>query len=145
MAFPILAALPVVGKILDKVIGVIDKAVPDKDLAEKLKQEISLTVMGMNHQELMATIAAQRDIIMAEANSESWLTRSWRPITMLGFLFLLFLTWFGIKPEYITESVLVEVFTLLKYGLGGYIVGRSIEKTAQPAIDIVKSLKKKPE
>lgn len=47
---------------------------------------------------------------------------------MLSFLGLLFLYWFGVQPENMPESVLLAVFDLLKIGIGGYIVGRSVEK-----------------
>lgn len=133
-----LAAIPIIGKVVEKVVGVIDDLVPDKDLAAKLKAQVQMSVMSMDHAEIMETIKAQKDIIVAEAKSDSWLTRSWRPIVMLGFMAILFMTWFGYKPDYITDAVLSKVFQLLQIGIGGYVVGRSVEKAAGPVANIFK-------
>ena len=63
-------------------------------------------------------------IIMAEAQSASWLARSWRPITMLTFLVLVVADSFGWLPFRLAS----QAWTLLQIGLGGYVVGRSAEK-----------------
>ncbi len=63
-------------------------------------------------------------IIKAEAMGHSWLQRSWRPITMLIFLVLIILDSFGL----LAFRLSAEAWTLLKLGLGGYVVGRSAEK-----------------
>lgn len=73
-------------------------------------------------------IAEQASIIRAEIDSESWLARNWRPITMLSFLALLFLYWFDVQPDNMTQESINHVFALLKIGIGGYVVGRSVEK-----------------
>jgi hypothetical protein len=77
-------------------------------------------------------------IIMAEANSASWLARNWRPITMLTFLVLVCLDVFGWLAFRLSE----EAWLLLQIGLGGYVVGRSAEKVTG---GISKALKKKDE
>lgn len=64
------------------------------------------------------------DIIKAEAQGQSWLQRTWRPITMLTFLVLVVLDSFGLLAFRLSE----EAWTLLQIGLGGYVVGRSAEK-----------------
>jgi hypothetical protein len=68
-------------------------------------------------------------IIMAETNSESWITRNWRPITMLTFLALVVLDQTGQLAFRLAD----EAWTLLQLGLGGYVVGRSVEKVT-PAV-----------
>lgn len=73
---------------------------------------------------------AQAKIIQAEATSASWLTSNWRPITMLTFVALIVLRWLGLLPH-ITESVETQLFEIIKFGLGGYVVGRSLEKSVQ--------------
>ena len=77
-------------------------------------------------------------IIMAEANSASWLARNWRPITMLTFLVLVVADSFGLLAFRLAE----QAWTLLQIGLGGYVVGRSAEKITG---GITKALKKKDE
>ena len=76
-------------------------------------------------------------VVVAEAKSEHWIVAAWRPITMLTFTaitannFILYpylsLFWDNAPtielPSYLWEA--------LKIGLGGYIVGRSCEKSVK--------------
>ena len=116
-------------RIIKPVTDIIDKAVTDKDMAKQLKHDIEMTLSESLDKEL----EARRDIIVAQAQGESWLQRSWRPITMLSFLVLLFIYWLGLAPENVVQSeqAMNQVFQLLQIGIGGYIVGRSGEKIMQ--------------
>lgn len=67
---------------------------------------------------------ARSSIITAEANSQSWIARNWRPITMLTFLVLVVLSSLGAFGVNMHE----EFWAILKIGLGGYVIGRSAEK-----------------
>lgn len=79
---------------------------------------------------------AQAEIIKAEANSESWITKSWRPLAMCVFILLGLADAIGIMfggyldgftalpPEYREHY-----WTALTYGLSGYVVSRGIEKS----------------
>ena len=69
-------------------------------------------------------LALRGSIINTEATGESWLQRSWRPITMLTFLVLVVCDSFGWLAFRLAE----QAWTLLQIGLGGYVVGRSAEK-----------------
>ena len=126
MALPALA-LAVAPKLIEMVGGWIDRAVPDKDLAEKLKHDMQLNLLPLMQQELKT----QGDIIVAEAQSESWIARSWRPITMLTFVGLVVARWFGLTIEGIDNEMELALMELIKIGLGGYVVGRSAEKVAK--------------
>lgn len=75
-----------------------------------------------------ALMTAQADIITTESKSESWLARNWRPITMLTFVALVVAKWLGWTAEGVTEAIEVELMKLIQMGLGGYVVGRSVEK-----------------
>ena len=79
-------------------------------------------------------------IITAEAKSESWITRSWRPITMLSFVGATLAYWFGLTPESLPPEAVDNMFTLIQLGVGGYVVGRSAEKSV-PAV--IKAFKEK--
>jgi len=81
-----------------------------------------------------AQMQARADIIKAEAQGQSWLQRSWRPITMLTFLCLVVCDAFGLLEFRLSE----EAWTLLQIGLGGYVVGRSAEKIAPAIVDGLK-------
>lgn len=74
---------------------------------------------------------AQASIINTEAKSESWIVKSWRPITMLTFLAIIVLhslSLIDLRPDFSEQFM-----TLVQIGLGGYVVGRSAEKVA-PAV-----------
>lgn len=73
-------------------------------------------------------------IITAEAMGASWLQRNWRPITMLTFLVLVVLDTMGLT-EFRLAS---EAWTLLQIGLGGYVVGRSVEKVAPKITEVMR-------
>lgn len=77
---------------------------------------------------------AQANVIMAEAKGGSWLQRSWRPITMLTFLGLVVADSFGL----LAFRLAAEAWTLLQLGLGGYVVGRSVEKVVPSLKDVFK-------
>lgn len=66
-------------------------------------------------------------IVNSEAQSEHWLTATWRPITMLTMLALVLGDSFGWLPNDLNQ----EAWTLLQIGLGGYVVGRSAEKLGE--------------
>lgn len=119
----------IVKAIFPPIAAVIDKAVADKDEAARLKTQIHMALLDLSGDELKA--ASQ--IIMEEANGQSWLQRNWRPITMLAFVATVVGHMYGLTPPSVTEGEAIALFGLVKIGLGGYVVGRSAEKIA-PAI-----------
>ena len=143
MAFPFLAAIPVIGKILEKVTGTIDKAVKDKDLAARLKHDTSMAILQMDHSEVQTLVKEQASIIKAEATGGSWIQRSWRPILMLviiaiianNYIFFPYLSAFGIEQAVMLDLP-EQLWGLIKIGVGGYVVGRSGEKFAKVWKDI---------
>jgi len=113
---------------LKPITDVVSEAVTDKDKRDKLLHDIKMAIIEAGQNEMQA----KKDIIVAEAQSESWLTKSWRPITMLSFLVLLFVYWFGFAPDYVVDNpnVVEQVFQLLQIGIGGYIGSRGLEKVS---------------
>lgn len=83
-------------------------------------------------------LKAKAAIITAEAQADSWITRSWRPITMLTFLVLVVCDSFG----WLASPLAPEAWTLLQLGISGYIVGRSAQSVTK---NIAGALKKKDE
>ena len=112
---------------------VVDKVIPDKAEADKLKASMTLEILKLNNAELQAASS----IILAEAQGESWLQRNWRPLLMMWFAILVGAYWFGFTPDNLEISTINQLFNLVQIGVGGYIVGRSGEK-------IVKEWKKSP-
>lgn len=86
----------------------------------------------------LETLKTRASIVEAEAKGDGVLQRNWRPITMLTFLALAV----GDSLGLLASPLAPEAWTLLQLGIGGYVVGRSVEKVA-PAV--VKTLKKKDE
>lgn len=112
-----------VSPFVDLANNVIDKAVPDKNLAQQLKANIAAAFA----EEGMALIKAAASIINTEANG-NWIQRSWRPLTMLTFVGLVVCKWMGWTDQSVTEAVELQLMEIIKIGLGGYVVGRTVEK-----------------
>jgi len=114
----------------------IDRLFPDAEAAAKAKLEL----FKMQQTGELAVLAAQTEIIKAgaqiiksEAESGSWLTRSWRPITMLTFTGLIVARWMGFAAPNLSQEEYLALWDIVQLGLGGYVVGRSAEKIV-PAI-----------
>ena len=75
----------------------------------------------------------RHNIIIAETKSQSWLARNWRPILMLviitivanNYVIFPYVSLFTTKVTMLTLPD--HLWSLLKIGVGGYIVGRSAE------------------
>jgi len=126
---PVLNAVAPLAKIL---FNTIEKAVPDKDLQEKLKAQLQTQLLQSHTQELQA---ASR-IIEAEAKA-GWFASSWRPLLMYVLIFILVWNYvIGPVIKVFTGAIISfelpgDVWTLLNVGLGGYVVGRSAESVAR--------------
>lgn len=128
-----LQLLGAIGPIAKLIAKTVDKAVPDKDLKEKLKHQINAQLLTSGTEEMKAA----SKIILAEAQSGSWLTSSWRPALMWICIIVIFNNF--ILMPFINiifgTSLILEIpdpmWNLLTIGVGGYIAGRSGEKIAQ--------------
>lgn len=114
-----------IGPLLAGLLSVVDKAVEDKDQANLIKAKLNETVLLGSNKELEA--AAQ--IIVAEAQGDSWLQRNWRPLLMVMFGVIIANNYL-IVPIFRTPAADIppDMWDLLKLGLGGYVVGRTVEK-----------------
>jgi hypothetical protein len=111
--------IPIVGKVLDRVI-------PDKGAAAEAK----LKLLELQQTGELAKIAASSEIIKSEAQSTHWLAANWRPITMLTFTALIVARWLGWAAPNLTEPEYLALWDIVELGIGGYVVGRSVEKIA---------------
>ena len=94
----------------------------------KLQNEALALAMALEREKL----AAQAGLVAAEAGGASWLQRNWRPVTMLSFLGLVVADAFGLMAFRLAD----QAWLLLQIGLGGYVVGRSVEKIS-PQINAI--------
>ena len=131
--------IPIIGKLVDGAMSLISEAIPDKDKRDEIRAR--MMELFTNYEAELVRQAGET--IRAEATSESWLARSWRPITMLTFVALIVAQWLGFTAPGITEEMQLELLSLIKIGLGGYVAGRSAEKIAGTIAPAIRSWKEK--
>ena len=115
------------GSVIKDLLGGLDKLFTSKE--EKIKAESIIKEIIL--QKKLELQQMQTDIILAEAKG-NWLQRSWRPILMLSFGFIVIYVKFLAPIFGFTIPILeIEFWELLKIGIGGYVVGRSAEKISK--------------
>ena len=127
-----------VSDVFCRALDIVDDFVPDKDLANKLKAALRQKIISLAHNEFMALLQGQVQIVTAEIQGKSWLQRNWRPLLMAEFGVIIFNNYilapyvgllFG--AEFATQlEIPPDMWQLLKLGISGYVVGRSMEKVA---------------
>ena len=110
--------------LLNGFFSAVDQTIEDKDEAARLKNRLQEMVLTGQ----MREVEAAMKIVVAEAEGGSWIQRSWRPVTMLTFVALIVARWLGLTAPGVTPEVEMALFEIIKIGLGGYVVGRSVEK-----------------
>lgn len=138
MTFPMtLAARLALGLLNGPITRILDAHVQDTELRRKLAAEFE--------QQTLAHLARATElgsaVVLAEVQSEHWLTRSWRPLLMIvlmGFLVLAGLILpladlmagrhLPFEPRW--QMLPSGFWDFLSIGMGGYIGGRSLEKVA---------------
>lgn len=111
---------------------------------EKLDAQRKLVELERDFQIRMAEIDAENaktaaEVIVAEARSQSWMARNWRPLTMLTFTFIVAFNYilsplFGLPYLEMPDNL----WDLLQIGMGGYVFGRTVEKIAPAVADALK-------
>lgn len=131
-----------VGKIAGDIIGSIGDVADDLFTSDeerkrwehkkaKLQQEIQGRLLTIKEK----LIEEQSSVLQAEIEGESWLQRSWRPITMLAMMAAVLGYWFGLTPDSLPQYAVEKMFTLVQIGVGGYIASRGAEKVTRSAGD----------
>ncbi len=113
------------GPVISGLFSAVDQAVEDKDQANVIKARLQEMVLTGQ----MREIEEAAKVIRAEATGESWLQRNWRPLLMCLFGVIIANN-YVIVPIFSTPSADIppDMWELLKLGVGGYVVGRSVEK-----------------
>ena len=120
------ALIPALAPIVGQIVG---NLFPDP--TEKAKAEAEAMRQLLAHQGEIEAAAAK--IIQTEAASTHWLAANWRPLTMITFMALIVARWMGWVAPNLSEAEYLKLWSIIEFGLGGYVVGRSVEKVA-PAI-----------
>ena len=123
--------------IIDSILGIIGKVIPDPQKAMEARQKlIELQQAGELKELENAT-----NVVIAEAKGDSSLQRNWRPITMLCFVAIVvnnnilypYLSLFWHSAPLLPCPT--ELWEVIKLGLGGYVIGRSGEKMVKSWAD----------
>lgn len=120
-------------KLIEIGLGIIDKILPDA----AANREAKIRLLELSQMGELKHLDAAMNIIVAEATSKHRLTAMWRPITMLTFVAIIannyllypYLTLFWNSAPLL--ELPPDLWGLLKIGLGGYVVGRSVEKSIE--------------
>lgn len=109
-----------IGKVIDSLFTSEEERIKAKNEVFKVLQEQQIELQKL-----------QTEIIVSEAKG-NWLQRSWRPILMLAFGFIVIYVKF-IAPLFDLRipELEDEFWNLLQLGIGGYVVGRSVEKISK--------------
>ena len=128
------------------VIGEIGKIIDNLFTSDEERTDAKNKIIQVLREKELELQKMQTDIIIAEAKG-NWLQRSWRPILMLSFGFIVIYTKFisQLAPQLITPILEPEFWSLLKLGIGGYVIGRSGEKIAATIANKITITKNKKE
>jgi hypothetical protein len=129
-ADPITAALDVGGKLIDRLW-------PDPAQRDQAK----LAMLELAQKGELAEFTGRAEIVKTEAASNHWLAANWRPILMLTFGGLIVARWFGWAAPALSEAEYLKLWSIVEFGLGGYVVGRSAEKIVPAAAAALKGSK----
>jgi hypothetical protein len=119
------ALLPILGGIFGQITKSIFPDPADELKRIELQQQLQLALL----QQSAAIEAASADIVKTEAASSHWLAANWRPMLMVFFAGLIGARWFGWSAQGISETEYLKLWDIVQLGLGGYVIGRSAEKT----------------
>ena len=128
--------LGILGKVAG---GVADRIFPDPE--QELKRiELQQALQAAVLERTSEIERAAADVVRAEAQGQSWLQRTWRPITMLVFVGLIVARWLGWSAPNLGDAEVLKLWDIVEIGLGGYVIGRSAEKILP---GVVSSLQRK--
>lgn len=134
---PLLGALlPVLGNIGTQIAKNLFPDPADEQKRDSAEKQFHLSLM----QQAQAIEQAAANVVLAEAASQHWLAANWRPITMLIFVGLITARWFGWAAPNLAEAEYLALWDIVQLGLGGYVIGRSVEKIIP---SIAEAMKKK--
>jgi len=129
-----MAASDPITAVLNLGTAVIDRVFPNPQDAANAK----LRLFELQQSGELAALTASTGVIVAEANSQSWITRSWRPILMLTFGALIVARWLGWTTPGLTEAEYLKLWDIVQLGIGGYTIGRSVETVASTVAQAIK-------
>ncbi|MFY7926230.1 MAG: 3TM-type holin, partial [Aquidulcibacter sp.] len=130
--------VPMIGALLPALVPILGDALkrlfPDAEARQRAEAELNAALLARAGE----LEKAAADIIKAEAQSEHWLAACWRPILMLTFGLLIVARWLGWSAPGISEAEALKLWNIVEIGLGGYVIGRSAEKTLPRIVEVLR-------
>src|SRR4030067_1493314 len=123
--------IPILAPIIGKIVG---NLFPDP--TEKVKAETE--VMRQLLASYVEIELASAKIIQTEVASSHWLAANWRPLTMITFTALIVARWLGWVAPNLSEAEYLKLWSIIEFGFGGDVVGRSVEKIAPSIASMLK-------
>ena len=115
---------------IEPFMGVLSELVTDKDELARLKKELTESLI----QQETKFVEASASVVLAEAKG-SWMQRNWRPGLMWTYIAIIFNNYI-LFPYGATLGFDVSMlefppdfWTMMNICVGGYVVGRTVEKT----------------
>lgn len=122
--------------LLGPITEALTKTIPDVNKRAEAKEAIEQAILKSNDKAL----EAMAQTMSADAASESWLTRSARPLTVLWSLSAI--TYLVIWPDpammNAIKAIPSELWNLVTLGIGAYVAGRTTEKVATTIVGAIK-------
>ena len=126
-----------ISEIITGVVKPVTDLVDNLHTSEEEKEKIKRSIFEMKNNLTKQLIKSKGEIIKAEAESEHFLTSTWRPITALVFVAIIANNYIiapymeAFMGTKIILKIPPEMWDLLKIMIGGYVIGRSAEKGAR--------------
>lgn len=110
-------------KLLSGLVGDIGGIINSLSISSTEKKELETKMTQVVYSYAGELTQQQAEIVMKETQG-NWLQRSWRPLVMLAFAVVVLLGTVVDIPYLESDS---KFWNLIEIGLGGFVVGRSIE------------------
>lgn len=110
-------------KVLSGLVGDIGGIINSLSISSTEKKELETKMTQVVYSYAGELTRQQAEIVMKETQG-NWLQRSWRPLVMLAFAGVVLLGTVVDIPYLENDS---KFWNLIEIGLGGFVVGRSIE------------------
>lgn len=110
-------------KVLSGLVGDIGGIINSLSISSTEKKELETKMTQVVYSYAGELTQQQAEIVMKETQG-NWLQRSWRPLVMLAFAGVVLLGTVVDIPYLENDS---KFWNLIEIGLGGFVVGRSIE------------------
>jgi hypothetical protein len=119
------AAIPA---IIASITGILNRIIPDANKRIEVEAEIQRALLSNQ----AAIYDAMKEVMAADAGSESVLTRNARPLVVMWCLVMI--TWVVVSPMFglqvatiaAIKAVPSDLWNLVMVGIGGYILAKSV-------------------